>query len=84
MRVFKYDFSEVFRMPIGAKILRIAYQDSKFGSGIKLWAEVDPDADQEIRKFAIVPTGQSVPAKGKYITSYETLNGLMFHIYDIS
>ena len=44
-------------LPEGAKILHYGVQDGN----ITMWAEVDRDAQTEMRTFAVVPTGGDVP-----------------------
>ena len=68
-------------MPQGAKILYCAVQ-----RGIPcLWAEVQPEAAKEKRRFAIYGTGHPINAANqKYIDSYMLHDGaLVFHVFEL-
>lgn len=69
-------------MPKGAKVLCVKTQNEM----PYLWAEVDPEADTEVRKFAIFGTGESIPVKRPmtYIGTYMVHGGnYVWHVYEL-
>lgn len=68
------------KMPVGAKILTIQSQRNQ----PMIWAEVDPNAEYEDRKFLIMNTGGEVPHGGfGYIATFQVNDGgLVFHVYE--
>lgn len=72
-------------MPLGSKILKTATQ----GTEICIWAFIeDPEADKEIRKFAVYGTGHLIADKDQeYIgTVHMEVEGapLVFHVFEIA
>ena len=67
-------------MPKGAKVLTLQMQD-----GVPtLWAEVDPDAPDEIHHLVTYGTGHPVdPGAGSYIGTYQS-PPFVWHVYDAS
>ena len=74
-----YTLSDIL-LPVGAKILHYAAQDGK----IVLWAEVDRDAETEMRTFAVVPTGGDVPEGWDKAWEYQAtvfMSVYVWHVY---
>lgn len=69
-------------MPKGAKLLHVAEQNDD----VCLWAQVDPLAPLEARRFAILGTGHDMPDyfKMEYIGTALMRNlNLVFHVYEV-
>lgn len=67
-------------MPVGARILHVANQPYV---GPCLWAEIDPDAPEEPRQFAVVGTGQMVPEGASHLGTW--LDGqFVWHLYEMT
>jgi hypothetical protein len=67
-------------MPAGAQVLHVAFQDGHF----RMWALVDPAADTEERWFAVVGTGQDVPAGGQHVGSVGWMRGgFWWHVFEV-
>jgi hypothetical protein len=85
--VYKYEFGNSLQaeidLPIGFKIVRVAYQYSAFGKGLMIWAEVNPDEKKTIPiKFKWFMTGQVIEDPLMiYVTTLEHTDGYMFHLY---
>jgi hypothetical protein len=81
MKIFKYQLHLVndqsIKMPVGTDILVAQVQDGV----ICLWAVVDEDAHNEIRKIYIVGTGHDVPLECQYISTVQ-LGHFVWHIFD--
>lgn len=73
-----YGFSNV-QMPVGAKIVAVQPQRGY----AMMWAEVDPDAPTEERKFLIVGTGQPLTEDAKtYVGTIQDGGGFVWHVYE--
>jgi len=92
MTVYKYQLPGTLNslyLPAGAKPLTARFQDSTFGNGFMLWCLVDTDEPvKETREFVVVATGAEIvyPENTnalEYISSIETPQGLMFHVFEI-
>lgn len=69
--------STTVMMPVGSKIIHVAMQ----GDTLMLWAEVEPDAQMESRRFAVAGTGWLVPP-GKHLGSVFQ-EKFVWHVYDM-
>ena len=70
------------QMPRGATILSIAEQRGD----VCMWAEVDPEAPKETRRFRLAGTGHPMPAdeKRRFIGTVLSRNGsFVFHLFEI-
>lgn len=83
-RIFKYPLpvrtpAEV-SMPEGAKVLCV---DVQYGE-VMLWARVDENAPEEVRRFRTVPTGQPIPEEaGRYLGTVILVRGsIVLHIFE--
>ncbi len=67
-------------VPCGAKILSVACQCDQ----ICMWALVDPEAEKELRLFAVYGTGHKVPDNpGTFIGTVLMHGGsLVFHVFE--
>lgn len=66
-------------MPEHARVLRVGAQQ-----GVPvLWAEVVPEARQELRRFILVGTGFPVPPEGTYLGTFE-IDWFVGHVYEVS
>jgi len=83
-RIWKYEIRLAERqsveMPSGAKVLFVGVQVPN----ICLWAEVDPEAEKQIRLVSVFGTGHPMPDDpGSYIGTFMLHGGaLVFHVYD--
>ena len=81
---FKLDASQVSRfMPVGAKVLTAQMQ----GGVVTLWADVDPDAQQEERHFRVFGTGWNMPREMGYSDVYigTVQDGdFVWHVYELT
>ena len=82
--VYKYelpvmDESSVW-LPAGAEVLKICEVYSK----VQLWAKVDTDQPQELRKFYIHGTGHPIYVENlKHIDTFIMQGGaLVFHVFE--
>lgn len=76
------DVETVVNMPKSAEIIHVHGQNEQ----VCLWAIVDPEAEKEERRFAIVGTGHLMfdPAIHKYIgTAHVLLGHLVWHIFEL-
>lgn len=87
LKVFKYqvevsDYPEI-DMKIGAHILSFQVQQG----GLCIWAIVNPDGDDEVRRFRLVGTGHEInepERKLKYIGTTQMLEGrVLFHLFEL-
>ncbi len=87
MRVYKYrlpmdDYAEI-TFPEGAKILSVDEQNG----GIFIWALVEPEAPQELRRFIFAGTGHLItePLENlEHIGTFHMLDSrLIWHIFEI-
>jgi len=70
-------------MPRGAKILHVACQ---YGKDLTLWAEVDTEAEEEVRHIAVFGTGHQMTDEWTHhFIGTVLLNGgaLVLHVYEI-
>jgi len=67
-------------MPAGAEFLSIGEQHNK----VCLWMLVDPEATDEIRRFAVFGTGHPVPdIPLRFLGSVQLFDGdLVFHAFE--
>ncbi len=64
-------------MPVGANILSVAEQ---WGFGA-MWALVDPQAPQEVRRFQVVATGEVADLDGyNYVGTFQLRNDPIFGV----
>ena len=83
--VFKYKFGfDTFglsglRLPVGCKILRVGQQEGE----MCFWAEVDSDADIELRQFQMIGTGHKLPKSATYIGGV-SIPPYEWHIYELA
>jgi len=72
--------SSYIPMPPGATIVHVALQ----GAWVYMWAIADPTkiADQ-VRRFAVVPTGQEVPESATYLGTVHD-QGFVWHAFEIT
>lgn len=87
MTIWKFNLAATERqdleMPSRAKILFVGAQDPT-GHTVQLWAEVNPDAERETRRFAIAGTGHPLPPAGHHLGSVITAGGaLVWHVYEV-
>ena len=83
MRIYKFKLDiedmRLVRMPKGAKILSVQNQREE----VCIWAEVDPDAHQTIRRIAIHGTGHTVTPGGQFVGTFQLSGGdFVGHVYD--
>ena len=81
-KIYKYVIppnNHVVAMPWDRQLLGVGAQ----GNNICIWAEVEPDAEPEKIRFAVVPTGGDVPKNKACHLGTVLLNSasLVFHIY---
>ena len=80
--IWKYPLTQAFSQDIskGARIVH-AGKDPRGESC--LWAEIDPDADTEMRHFRVIGTGHIVPENAEHVGSY--IDGpFMWHVYEVT
>lgn len=81
--IYKYPFAaqdhvRLF-MPLGAEVLCVQMQ----GEQPCIWAKVDPSSAMQVRTFELRGTGHELGAVGKYLGTFQMLNGgLVFHLFD--
>lgn len=78
--IYKYKIEDSrAALPVGAKILSIQLQNES----LCLWAEIDPKAKFEIRKFVILGTGHPIPddVTLSYLATIQLYN-YVWHIYE--
>lgn len=79
---FEIEITDAFTIPMpeGAKPLYVAVQDGK----PFLWAEVDPTAEPEYRRFFVCGTGHPVPPGVAYLGSFMVYDGrFVGHLYTV-
>ena len=83
MRIFKYKINGdcIVDLPIGAEILSVKEQKSQFGNGLMLWAKVEPENEMNEVEVGIFPTGAEINEGWKFINTFETSSGLIFHAF---
>lgn len=81
-------WAEDIEMPYGAKILRVALQGPQSLDGLCLWALVNLEHANNLRRrrIKILMTGQEIPARTarahKYIGTVEAHNGIVAHVFE--
>lgn len=82
--IFKYQLEtideQVIEMPLGAEVLTVQVQNEI----PCIWAKVNPSNTSTSYRFRIFGTGQPIEEDftGKYIGTYQLLNGLyVFHLF---
>jgi hypothetical protein len=86
--IWKYDLNTegytTVELPFGAKLRHLAYQDSTYGKGVKVWYQVDPAEwlKKEVR-FCTVVTGEGIPRGGEYVGSATRPDGIVLHIFEV-
>ena len=67
-------------MPQGARILHVDTQHET----MNIWAAVDPEAEAEIRKIAIVGTGHEAPLEGWTHLGSAMMHGgeFVYHVFE--
>jgi hypothetical protein len=80
-REYGNDLVAEVEMPAGARVLRLAAQSDR----PHIWAEVNPEAEQELRSFTIYPTG--VEVRGEYVGTFTWgivlgRGELVWHVYE--
>ena len=86
--VWKYELAlidepQTMPMPAGATVVHVADQKNR----LCLWAEVDPDAEQEERRFVVEGTGHPIDHDGVHVgTALQWVNGvsLVWHVYEVA
>lgn len=81
--IYKYEIKhkqEELHIPIGYETIRVAYQNSNYGSGLFLWAIVNPKQPLSSCTISIIHTGEEVPDGYKYICTIEKENGIILHV----
>lgn len=81
-QIWKYEFAVqddvTLSMPRGAKILTV--QDQR--GAVTMWAEIDPAAPREKRRFRVVGTGESLdPNRLQYLGTAQ-FGVLVWHVYE--
>ena len=76
--VWKFPVCSEVRMPKGAKLLTLQVQHGM----PHLWAEVDPSAEEEKRRFAVVGTGSTLPEPRTYVGTYQN-SPFIWHVYEV-
>lgn len=83
--IYKYHIrnvkEQILMLPIGAKIIHVHHQ---FKDGM-IWAQINPKAKLEERKFELVGTGHDFDPKNKtYLgTIHLDAGNYVFHLYDV-
>lgn len=80
------DDIQTILMPKGADILTADLQHGK----PTIWAEVNPEAEKESRRFWILGTGQNIPKsifERQYIGTFQivgSVGSLVGHVFEVS
>lgn len=90
MRVLKYHLDMVERvgdvqvatitMPVGARVLHV-HEQAGFPT---LWAQCDPDAPTEHRRFAVIPTGFDEVPDGAVFIGTAHVVGNVWHVFELA
>ena len=75
-RIFKYRLAPKIRIPMGAEILSVQFQNDE----PTIWAAVNPDAAETTRYFDMVATGDEIP-EGQYIGTAQS-GPFVWHFFD--
>jgi len=86
MKIYKYplniDDEQEVSMPLGAEILTVQLQHGR----PHLWAVVDDEQPNMCaRKLVIIGTGNPMPEVGRYINTFQSVNGgftLVWHVFE--
>lgn len=73
--------TQVVNMPVSARVVRVSWQQSPYGFGPALWAEIHDIAYKADRRFQIVPTGGFY--NGTYVGTFETPTGEVLHVIEL-
>jgi hypothetical protein len=84
-RVWKFVLrkpQQLVEMPAGARLLHVAQDPASLNPAV--WAEVDSLAELQVRRLAVVMTGEPFDAKGlTYVgTARITELGIIAHVYE--
>ena len=84
-RVWKFVLrkpQQLVEMPAGARILYVAQDPASLNPAV--WAEVDHQAEKQVRRLAVVMTGEPFDVEGlTYIgTARITELGIIAHVYE--
>lgn len=85
VRVWKYVLrkpQQLVEMPAGARLLHVDQDPASLNPAV--WAEVDPQADPQVRRLAVVMTGEAFDSEGlTYIgTAWIRELGIIAHVYE--
>lgn len=82
MKVWKFEIADPETpplMPYGAHVLSVGVQYDK----VCVWALVNPLEPVEAHRLVIVPTGETVPGRGRFLGTVMLHGGaLVFHVWD--
>lgn len=89
MKIFKYELDHEIEMPQGAQVLSVGWQQNGIVNGVYLWALVDPDAELEKRRFAIIGTGHEFSEEdAAHLGTVHSLTpqgaNLVLHIFEVA
>jgi hypothetical protein len=86
-QIWKFTITEpdqLLRMPKGATILSVQVQEGT--PGICIWAVVDPNVEEEIRRFLVISTGDDFVwdwTQHMYLGTVQLARGtLVWHIFE--
>ena len=97
-RILKYRLESAdgvveIRMPKGANIISVVLQ---MNVGCVIWVEADESRSNEVRKFALLRTGNNIPRGSKFLTTINTaipiknvgesefhLKPIVWHVYEL-
>ncbi len=81
--IYKYTLTDhecTLRLPADADLLSVDFQN---GTGLVVWALVDPENPVTSRHFAIYATGEPLPDNpGHYVGTATTPAGIVWHVFD--
>lgn len=91
MRIYKYNLSlnpyseNKFTLPVNSKALTVEVQNGSPFVYVKIvW---DKDEESEVEKenhtFHVLPTGDNLPDIGGIYVGTFTINGYVFHVFDV-
>ena len=69
-------------MPKGARLLSAAVQAQDSYSGIVVWAVVDPEAAQVLRRIIAINTGDPAPDNDVRFVATLVVHQIVWHIFD--
>lgn len=76
--IHKYTLTPFILMPKGAEILHIAHQEGL----LTIWALVNPEKEEEERKFRIAGTGWNIFDNEKHLSTYQD-GELVWHVFEV-